>query len=1442
MTRVLRIAFILLCSCLFLVGTGYLTLIFILCSNGVTFSDEEFHFPFHITVKNIRIDVQDLKASADYFEIDLHPAALLRGHIEGDHLELKNGTIEITTTDTTDSSTPLNLRDIIPIKFNSVLLSNIHLRNISGKNTLSIKVPEFYVGQLNLGKTWQIDTVINKGTSIEWLSNTPKSDEPPNKRADTTNDFIFPDIPEFTIKNVVFNECRFEIHSATQNHSFKHFNLALSSNKDPENIAMSVNNFSLTYQDTLQVELTLDKILINKKEEVRISNLAFDLPGLQLKIPKLELSNPGSPKAHLQLAESIVNTSLLKLFSPKTKLPFTRETEIRFYGDLTLKDNTFSLKNLSLKLEEKTGVTINGLADLPGKKHAGANIKISKLYTNTTALKDLFGIEPFAQQKEIAVHSSFNISGPYNQLEAKGTLDLNQSKTSFQASIDLRNKKKTELTLDLRSRHFDSRQLFTSTETNVVVSNFRLSSQTTLYSNNKLSGLALRINSDSIRINENTLSLPEVKAYYTPQHATASINLPDLLKLTISSSDNLLGNKINYSGNLQSIVPKLNNLQEKAGELAANFNGQFNKEGASFDFLLDMDTILVSTLLNKHEYSTTGLLNLSSAENGDLHANLLLNGEEIIDFKTTGDFTAWWSDENKWKKDYPVTELELAFSIDSNLLEDLTGRRGMIQFDNLHLAAEGKEIDANLEISNLLLDTFHLKDLKLRFESHQQVMDGQLTIANFENPYATIQDVNILLTQKNDQTFGIAFNTFLPEVDNKIEINTTITNQNNSYIINLNENDLVLGDFIWKNENSQGFLVDEHFELVSGDLTILNGVQRINVETSGEIIALKIDSLHLHPLVELVTKDTTTFGDLNLIATYNVEDELLKWEGAIQNIAIKNQPLGNFNFDGNFRKDLMAHFSIHENYGYFDLTLHQIDSTLKYDLGIRNLDLAYVNAALPWKEMATVSGKINASVEGEFDNTPVSHGYIHFDRFESYLTENKIYLKVDADTLWFNGSHIAANNFRIYDKKEHPLVLNGKFEFSGQSEINLRATTQAFTVLDTKGSKNKIKGNVEISSDLTLIRTKEKFEIKGNLNVLPNSSISYLYESSVSLDEREKEIAFVSFDELDHPGNDSIRTRLKRRTNPLEWDVKLGVGKSDISILLSETYQDNIKMTAQGDFLLKTGSTDEPFFFGNLKSTEGNIVYDAPMVSDVDLDIENLLVTWSGELSKTRITFAGSEMFRIVPRGIPGMANTTSVVPVSVLVKIKDSPINDFQLAFDLNSTDAKVKSWIQSLPEDTREENAINLLLFGTLNFGETSSSGYMQSIAAKMNELSRRNIKSADLTFYTESDNVSETTSSTQEKLGYNFSKGLFNKNVKVSFGGTLDFGNSTQSTERKSSALSNLQLEYILSKSPDVSMTLAQKTIYDGIINGEVGESSFGISYLKRFRNFFKLPEKK
>ncbi len=200
------------------------------------------------------------------------------------------------------------------------------------------------------------------------------------------------------------------------------------------------------------------------------------------------------------------------------------------------------------------------------------------------------------------------------------------------------------------------------------------------------------------------------------------------------------------------------------------------------------------------------------------------------------------------------------------------------------------------------------------------------------------------------------------------------------------------------------------------------------------------------------------------------------------------------------------------------------------------------------------------------------------------------------------------------------------------------------------------------------------------------------------------------------------------------------------------------------------------------------------------------------------------------------MSNNNNVVPITVLAKVNDRPIEDFNLSFDLNSTNPQVKSWINSLPADSREASAINLLLFGTLNFGELSSSSYMQGLVSKMNEISRRNIKNADLSFYVDSHNVADSRE-TADQLGYSLSKGILNKKMNVTIGGSLDFTGGSKSNQKKSTGIGNVQLDYIVSNSPDISINLAQKSTYDGVINGQVAQSSAGISYLKKFRNFFK-----
>jgi hypothetical protein len=1289
------------------------------------------------------------------------------------------------------------------------------------------------ITNINLGSTWQVDSIINKGSKLEFVHH-PGIPVNKDKATLSTTQSAHISIPEFSINTLSFVDCDFNFRTPNQQHSVTHLTINLTSLNQDSLINMSVKELSLTYQDTLNVELTLNKVLFNNQQQAKISNLNFDFPWLKLNIPELELSNKGSPVLRVLFKESYVNTALIKLFLPAVNLPFSSERGINFKGIVSYTDDQIGFEHFAVDLTKNSSFVLNGVAQIPGNLNGDIQLDILQVHTSSSELAALFGIDPLINQKEIVINSQISLSGTYEKLKADILIELNKLVSTISITFEQPATKKLNLSFSVNTPLIDPAQLFDSFP-NLRIINFNGVGRATLNADQKLLHLSASINSDSLLINEYSIHDPAILFSHTSENFFTTITFPDILKLHLESGNSLLSKTIRYTGSIESILPQVSSKEVKAGDFFSRFSGEFVKEKSAFDFNMILDSIRFKPASFEQVYLTHGLVAASQKQNGDLHFKLSLANEDVIRFSTSGEIMEWLSKDKKWNN-LPATEIDLAVSVDSLLINQFTGTRGQIELKNLTVRAEGDKIDALLDIPVFFVNGFNVRDIQGNMEASPGSLHSQLSVGLLQNPYTLLQDVKILATQKGNQTIGVSLSSLLPEIEDNFELNTLLSYTDSTYQINLDHDVLNLGNSSWKNLNSQGFIFDRDFNLIYGDLSIVNGKEKINIETATGLVSLQIDSLDLEPLIHSISNDSVFRGDLNVNANYNLKQESLAWSGSIAGIAMNNEALGTIRFEGLKNKNLLsAKVSIKETFGMLQGAIRKGENPLTYEISMTNLDLGLIHSKVQSLQNAMpISGMLNAKVKGTYDTELTSDGFISLNNAETYLTQNKIYLKADRDTIWLKDDKALVRNFKILNKKGEAFTLDGTFTLQSDPQVDLTLFSNNFRILDVENKTKNVSGVVDISSNLKIKRTPNQFKVSGSFAALPNSSLNYLLETSVTLDEREKEMTFLSFEEHDAIKLEAAVLPTKKKSKPIEWDVNLDIGTSDITVLLSEAYQDQIKMTAHGTFLVKTGSTDQPFFFGTLQSKEGSIIYDAPMVSDLNFKIENLLVNWNGELTHPRITFLGSELFRIIPKGIPGMPNS-NVIPITVLAKVNDRPIEDFNLSFDLNSTNAQVKSWINSLPADSREASAINLLLFGTLNFGELSSSSYMQGLVSKMNEISRRNIKNADLSFYVDSHNVTDSRE-TADQLGYSLSKGILNKKMNVTIGGSLDFTGS-KSNQKRSTGLSNIQLDYIVSKSPDVSINLAQKSTYDGVINGQVAQSSVGITYLKRFRIFFK-----
>ena len=1446
MRRLLRIVFyfFILSTLVLLLAT--LALSYALKKNGITYTEKDFDLPLKLTVKGLQINQTGFVASFEDVEIDLLWKGLFKGQISGDYLIIKNGSIQqtISATDTTQTEDPFSISDF-SIHLQKILLSNICFSQYNSGDTLALTFPELNIYNLNMGDSWQIDSLTNLRSKLDYLHYANDSVTNENVTGKQPA-FSFAEMPEFTINSLRFIDCEFDFATPEQRHSITGFDLALNGLKDKDLLNVAVTKFSMCYQDTIDVNLNLGKVTLNDKEKIEILNLHFDFPWLKLQIPQLEFSNLDSPKLHILFKDSYFNTALLKYFLPKMKLPFEYEPGINFGGEITFFNNRIGLEQFDLQLSNTTNLKIVGFADLPSKPDAEIQLNINDINTSYSEIAQLLGYQVPAGQKEIKIHSGILLSGTYENLQADGILRLNDITLNLSANYSLNSKNEINLIASLKSAFIDPSLLFSSPDIDLKLFNFQLSGQAFI-GNQLMNGFSLKLLSDSIYYNEQHISNPNVEFWYDKNLTKASIHLSDILRVSLSSADDLMSDEFTFDGSVDCSVPQLLDLNQNAGDLYSQFKGRFQKAENSFDFSLVSDTIRFLPSVSKDVYQTKGILKAGINNNGDMRLDFSVAGHDIIHFKGSGNTMDWLGSNEKWKGNYPATEFDLAMHIDSTLMFHLTGLHASLQLENLQLKSQKDEIEASLNLPSVVFNDFEWKDIKGNFEYSDNNLQSDLTVSLFQNPYAILKDIKILVEQESSQKVGVSVTASVPEISNSIELSTILGFSDSTYTISLDDEKLLrFGGQNWRKLKSRGFVFNHDFTLLSGELTIADEAQKINIETSDDAISLKIDSLNLSPLFQLMTNDTTFQAHLNASAGYQLDDASISWLFSINDLKINNIKLGTFRSDGlSNEKLLRTHFALNEKYGRLDLAIRKDENPLSYDLKIDNLDVNFLNSTLsPWQDAMPFTGFVNAKLDGSYDTRLNSTGYISFDNIQTYLTDYKVYLKADQDTLWFKDSEMIARNFKIYDIKGNYLTLDGSLSIEKDLLMDVTLKSKKFSLLEAGVKHDNLQGSVDITSDLRIKNGLNELKISGNLAVLPNSSLRYVYESTVSIDEREKEITFVSFEKMDKTKVVSEKERPENKSgNPIEWDVNLEIAKSDVTIILSETAQDQIKMTTDGNFLLKTGDNNEPFLFGTLQSKEGSIIYDAPAVSDLNFMIENLEVYWNGDMYDPKITFLGSEIFRVSPKGIPGMTNSNTVVPITVLARVNDRPINDFALVFDMNSNNAQVKSWILSLPADTREATAINLLLFGSLNFGETGgSSSYLQGLVGKMNEISRRNIKNADVSFYVDNENMSESSAETTDKLGYSLSKALFDKKMKISVGGSIDLSNSSSSTQKNAVALGNVQLDYIVSKNPEITLILSQKNTYDGVINGQINESSVGVTYQKSFRNFFKFFNKK
>ena len=646
---------------------------------------------------------------------------------------------------------------------------------------------------------------------------------------------------------------------------------------------------------------------------------------------------------------------------------------------------------------------------------------------------------------------------------------------------------------------------------------------------------------------------------------------------------------------------------------------------------------------------------------------------------------------------------------------------------------------------------------------------------------------------------------------------------------------------IWsgnKHNLQQGYL--------QAQLSFQHEEQAIKLLANEKEIDLDINSFNLQPFTHILNDTLPINGKLQLNLKNNVINKSGKWDIQLSDLAINSIPLEQIRLNGEYNENLfLAKLNMQNQIGKFDLYIEGKEDSYDFQTKFDSLNIGAIYDQFDdEQDDIQISGIINGQLEGNYSDELIANGLVAFNNVNFQYTPYQLYLMLDRDTVQFRNDQILFQDFALYDQNNQPLLVNGNIKSFVDPEFDLRLNSDRFILMNNKDDGIDVSGNLQIATDLVLTGSLSKTNLNGFINTLSGSFIQYKYKSNVVLDDMEKVVSFTNFDA--DTIKKSFEPESKKRNENINWDVDINIENTEAYILLFETSHDYVRIFTDGQLKLQKGSDNKLLLFGEISSDNGSVFYDAPMISALDLKIDQASATWNGEIENPIINFRGSEVFRVSPGEVLyNWGNSAERVPVTVSAIAENTTPNNFDIHFDVESEDGSLQKHFESLLPDNRESYATNLLIFGTLEGMKGSTGGGIYNgVVSKLNEISRRNIKNADLSFYMDRSVGNTNNLETIDQLGYSFSKGLFNQKIRISVGGDVKLNQSeVYDTEMKTfNPFGNVEIDYIISKKPDISVTATRRDIYKGAIDGQITESSAGLKIKKSFRNIFKKDRNK
>ncbi|MGR3810894.1 translocation/assembly module TamB domain-containing protein [Jiulongibacter sp. NS-SX5] len=1257
------------------------------------------------------------------------------------------------------------------------------------------------------------------------------------------------------------------------------------------NAELNIEDF---YYDGAKIEAKVRKVIAKERSGLAIDNLALDLVytdqliglrNLNFKSPRsnfkgdivlgfnsLDEFTADPLKSKISFEANKARLALTDIYkfnaelSQNPALASKRNEVLLIDGKLKSNQDNFLLEDLILRIDQETGLALNGFA--------GGIGNLEKLKANLT-IKELKTSKGFYQD---FLPDSLDLSG-YNlpeMVNLSGSIKGNARAMNLDAVL---NTDLGKLTLNglLKNAGSDSLRSYTG-----YLATDKLNLNKFYAEGSPLGELTAEL-----ELTANS-TLDELKA----KGQIAEMVYNEYTYKEIDLDANFIDSVLVFKGRSDDTNLDFN----------ADFKADFNREQPAFDGRVNLQKANLSKLnLSAYEGDITGdfLVKMNLYDKAYLLGTADIKGLQLSDVKV-GDLKGKFSREGsqqraeiksgfmnaRLKAEGGILNLAESFAA---LTADSTGSVTDEELSRYNFELTGSL--TNNPIWGALAEGLYFEDpITFAMSSNGRSLDGNLKLKQLAYNDLVLTGWSTELsgggkiyktkTSINDLRYGeghLINNTLLANFENEVlDIDFTSENKKgdlfNKVALTMNTAQSTevfeLEKLMFKGER---FTVNEHQiriyqnKLLTDGLILESGNQKLSLLATEQDINLAFTDFDLEPFYSLLygeAVDLHAFLNGEASLKNNFEEISGKANLSIKDVKIDDQEIGELSMDipqfSTEKVTLIGKVNGPSSKANFNGSVILTgDGKLDMAINLDRLDAALVKA-FSAGQITEATGELYGKIKLTSTLTdPEPNGNLGFRNFDVTPSYLGVPLLIDNQEIRFKNKSVFLDNFTVKDSTDQQLVFDGSLNWSDLNAISYQMDlkTSDFLLLNTVAEDNDlVYGTLKLDADLRLKGVGEKPNVDGKVKIREDSDLTFVMPADIETAETQGIVYFV-------PPKDSVTAI--NSTAPRDTvsaadafaevvnEILIAVETEEdaqFTIIVDEINGDNLVFSGTSNLTYGLYPNGQQYLIGSFDLTQGVYSFSFEVFKRQFQVQKGSKLTWSGDPFQAEMDITAAYQVRTDIQSLNAFGLNSSAygkVPLDVLLKLTGS-LEEPDVNFDLQVSDKaenSVKSLIKSndvfasLRNNSSEMNqqVFSLILFNRflsgsfLSFSGNSFSGESvarQSVSKllteQLNNLASNVLGDVGLSLGLDSD-VADTGARTEFNLGLNQS--FLNNRIRVSLGKNFELANTTGVSRSSTEVLDNVNIEYLVTPDGRYVVKVYRDNEYQTVLEGFVVETGVG-----------------